>query len=159
MGLALRSPLFTCIQKGLHAPGYSEVEFPGYPSICRQNICSVGKGLPSDKGILLQSNPIFRLVIYPPQKPTLYLNFSCRSTPECMPPGFLSWPPNYSRSSSGWTRDWWDIPCMKRLVRDGTWLLAMCQPGNESLSTSWSTRPSCGKHITQKSEETMAPML
>ena len=23
--------------KDLHAPGYNEVEFPGYPSICRQN--------------------------------------------------------------------------------------------------------------------------
>ena len=65
--------------QGLHAPRYSEVEFPGYPSICRQNICFIGKGLPfqvtpqfADKtfvlsgkaylnrGILFRSNPIFQ---------------------------------------------------------------------------------------------------
>ena len=65
--------------KSLHAPRYSEVEFPrlplnlqtkhlfyrerptfsGYPSICKQNICSNGKGLPSNRGILFRSNPIF----------------------------------------------------------------------------------------------------
>jgi len=65
--------------KILHAPRYSEVEFPrlplnlqtkhlfyqerptfpGYPSICRKNIRSIGKGLPSNKGILFRSSPIF----------------------------------------------------------------------------------------------------
>ncbi len=40
------------MRKGLHAPRYSEVEFPGYPSICRQKIRSTGKGLPSNGGIL-----------------------------------------------------------------------------------------------------------
>ena len=47
------------MQKGLHAPRYNEVELLGYPSICRQNICSVRKGIPFDGGILFQSNPIF----------------------------------------------------------------------------------------------------
>ena len=67
------------MQKGLHAPRYSEVEFrgypsickknicfvrkglpfTGYPSICKQNICFIAKGLPFNRGILFRSNPIF----------------------------------------------------------------------------------------------------
>jgi len=66
-------------------------------------------------------------------------------------------PPNYSRSS-GWRIGYWDIPCMERPFRDGIWLFAMCEPGNESWSTSLTTLPLCRKHITLKSEETMALM-
>ena len=35
-----------------------------------------------------QTNGCVKLVIYPTRKPTLYLGFSYRSRPGCMPPGF-----------------------------------------------------------------------
>lgn len=67
-------------------------------------------------------------------------------------------PPNHSRSSGGQTGGWWDITHVKRPFRDGIQLFSMCEPGNESWSTSLTTLPSCGKDITLKSEEKISPM-
>jgi len=116
-----------------------------------------------DKRILFQSNTLFQSRMeygghiplaetYP--IPEVFLPKQTR----VHAPWVLVISPNHSRSSGRWTGDWWDIPCVKRPFRDGIWLFAMCEWGNESWSMSLNTLPSWGKHITLKSEETIAPM-
>ena len=50
------------------------------------------------------------------------------------------------------------FPVEIRPFRNGRWLYVKCEPGNESWSTTLIVLPSCGKHITLKSEDTIARM-
>ena len=176
------------MQKGLHAPRYNEVEFPGYHTEvlalarlfhpCGRQNTSLALSIEMDKGDCCQRQshnlwwgnpfPVWSIFLnkqdcqtihIPTRKPTLYLGFFYQRRLGRMPPGFQSQSLNHSRSSGGQAGDWWDIPCAKIPVRDGIWVIVVFEPGNESCSTTWTTLPSCGKHITQKSEEMIAPML
>ena len=69
---------------------------------------------------------------------------------------FLNHSPPSGRRTGGRDPSWsnWS----NRPFRVGMWLFAMCDPGNESWSTSLTILPSYGKHIIRKSEETIASM-